>query len=326
MLDLTVIIPIYNVKNYLKKCVLSILTQEELPQKIILIDDGSTDGSGQLADKLKSKSDLITVIHKENGGLSSARNYGIELSTTKYITFVDSDDYVEKSMYKELTTLIENNDADISIGGVWYTYENGDKYSPYKPGVNKIWTKKEALKELNSYKYFNMGFWNKIFKRELFEQSGYGDEKLRFPEGKISEDLYLMHKVIARAEKIAYTSKPLYFYVQRTGSISRGKKINLEALKAAKSQVDFYQKWFPDISYIAESAYLFTYMWAYSAHIKRNLKCPADILEESKVVSRKYIKSILKNDVIPKKKKLQALVFRYLFPAYKHLVRRKFGL
>lgn len=321
MRELTVIVPIYNVEKYLERCVNSIVNQTYKPEKIILVDDGSTDKSGALADEFAAKHENVTVIHKPNGGLSSARNAGLEMTDTEFVTFVDSDDYLSCDMYEKLFLQLENCDADISIGGVWYEQENGKKSTPYKPGMSKVFTKIEALKELNSYRYFNMGVWNKIYKTSLFEKNAYGDEYIEFPAGKVSEDFYVMHKIIARADKIAYTSEPLYHYIQRPNSISRNKKINTESLNAALAQVDFYNEWFSDIAYIAESMCVFTFIGVYAKHIKMGLKCPEDIVCKARKISQKYMKSVLKNDVISLKKKLQAAVFGYMFPMYKYVAK-----
>ena len=130
-----------------------------------------------------------------------------------------------------------------------------------------------------------------------------------------------MHKIIARADKIVYTSQPFYHYIQRGGSISRGKSINLEQLNASLAQVDFYQKWFPHLAYIAESACAFTYMAVQAAYLERKIDCPLELRKKSKNICRKYLKSILKNDSISNFKKIQALIFRYSLPLYKVLIK-----
>lgn len=321
MKELTVIVPIYNVEKYLARCINSIVNQTYKPKKIILVDDGSPDKSGAVADEFAAKYENITVIHKPNGGLSSARNAGLEIIDTEFVTFVDSDDYLSHDMYEKLFLQLEKHNADISICGVWYEQENGKKMSPYKLGINKVFTKIEALKELNSYRYFNMGVWNKIYRTSLFKIDAYGDEYLDFPVGKVSEDFYVMHKIIARANKIAYTSEPLYHYIQRPNSISRNKKVNTESLNAALAQVDFYNEWFPDIAYIAESMCVFTFIGVYAKHIKMGLQCPENIVFKAKKISRKYMRSVLKNDVISFKKKLQAALFGYMFPIYKYIAK-----
>jgi len=319
--ELTVIVPIYNVEKLLEKCVKSIINQTYAPKRIILVNDGSTDNSGIIADKFAADYEFVSVIHKENGGLSSARNAGLAITETEYVTFVDSDDYLSLDMYEKLFFQLEKHTADISICGVWYESENGKKTTPYKIGINKVFTKIEALKELNSYRFFNMSFCNKIFKTCLFKESAYGEDGIIFPVGKVSEDFYIMHKIIARACTISYISEPLYHYIQRKNSISRAKKPNLECLNASAAQVEFYKKWFPDIAYVAESACLFTYMRAYSTHLRRKLICPKEIIDNSKNIAEKYIKSVLKNDVISIKKKIQAIIFRYMFPIYKYIVK-----
>ena len=321
MKDLTVIVPIYNVAPYLERCINSIINQTYVPKKIILVDDGSTDNSENIADKFAAEYEFVSVIHKENGGLSSARNAGLAITETEYVTFVDSDDYLSLDMYEKLFFQLEKHTADISICGVWYESENGKKTTPYKIGINKVFTKIEALKELNSYRFFNMSFCNKIFKTCLFKESAYGENGIIFPVGIVSEDFYIMHKIIARASTIVYISEPLYHYIQRENSISRAKKPNLECLNASVSQVEFYKKWFPDIAYVAESACLFTYMRAYSTHLRRKLICPEEIIDNSKKLAEKYIKSVLKNDVISIKKKIQAIIYRYMFPIYKYIVK-----
>ncbi len=318
--SLSVVVPVFNVEAYLERCVESIANQSYPIENIILVDDGSTDNSGKIADCFAEKYDNVIVVHQKNGGLSAARNTGLTLVKTEYVTFVDSDDYIDKDMYKILMEQMDTCRADVSIGGVWYEKENGEKSSPYRLGIKKVFSKHDALKELNSYRYFNMSFCNKIFKTSLFNTSGYGEEELRFPDGKVSEDQYVMHKILARAEVIAYTSQPLYHYIQRMGSISRNTKINLEVLNAATAQMEFYQKWFPEIAYIAESACVFHYIAVCAGHIKRRQDIPKYIYVDTQKLIKTYWKSIGKNDVVPLKKKLQAFVFKTSFAIYKLIV------
>lgn len=321
--DLTVVVPIYNVEKYLKKCVESIEHQTIFVDCIILVDDGSTDSSGEIADSLAEQFDNITVIHHQvNGGLSAARNTGLDQAKTKYVTFVDSDDYVDSGMYENLLNMLNENDADISIGGVWREEESGEKSSIYAEGIFKTWNKGEALIELNSYSYFNMSFCDKIFKCSLFESTAYGKTSLRFPIGKTCEDYYLMHQVVARAEKIVYTSTPFYHYVQRTGSITRNSKVNMGQIEASLAQLEFYQNWFPDLTYVAETACCFSHMGIYSAYTRKGIKCPHELLEKMRKVSRKYLKSVLKNNSIPKIKKAQAIAFCYCIPVYAAVIGR----
>ena len=253
----------------------------------------------------------------------AARNTGVDASTKEYIAFVDSDDYIDSTMYETLMNRLQNNHADISIGGVWYEQEDGTKYSPYAPNITKTWNKMESLIELNSYQYFNMSFCDAVFKRTLFETEAYGEGRLRFPVGKLCEDFYLMHRVVARADNVTYTSTPFYHYVQRGNSISRNVKVNLAPMDASLAQLRFYRKWFPELEYIAETAVFFAHASIYTTYCRNGKKCPKDLLEEINPICRKYLGSVLKNGYIPKVKKAQALMFCYVKPAYETIVSRR---
>lgn len=314
---LTVVVPIYNVEKYLNKCIESILNQTMEIDEIILVNDGSKDNSGIIADRYAVENERVKVINQRNGGLSAARNAGIDAATKEFIAFVDADDYIEPTMYETLMGILVRNKADIAIGGVWYEQENGLRYSPYKQGMAKVWNKKESMIELNSYRCFNMSFCDAVFKRTLFEIAAYGEEKLRFPMGKLCEDYYLMHRVLARAETVAYVSTPLYHYVQRENSISRNTKVNLAPMDAALVQLEFYKKWFPELAYIAETACFFSYAGIYTSYCRIGQKCPKDLQEEINPICMKYLGSVLKNNYIPKVKKAQAIIFCYGKPAYK---------
>lgn len=321
--NLTVVVPVYNVEKYLCKCVDSILNQTLPVDEIILVDDGSKDKSGSIADDYAEKYDKIKVMHQENSGLSAARNTGIESATREYITFVDSDDYIAPTMYEVLMEKLKKDNADISISGVWYEQEDGEKYTPYPADITKVWNKTESLIQLNSYQYFNMSFCDAIFKRNLFEMTAYGEGKLRFPDGKLCEDFYLMHRIVARAEKVTYISTPFYHYVQRGNSISRNIRVNLAPMDASLAQLDFYTKWFPQLVYVAETACFFAFASIYTTYCRNRQECPKELLKKINVVCRKNLGSVLKNNYIPKAKKMQAIVFCCSKTIYRKVVQKK---
>lgn len=316
MTDLTIVVPVYNVEKYVGKCVDSLLNQTIKLKKIILVDDGSNDKSGEICDRYGEEYDNVIVVHQKNQGLAAARNAGIDITDTELIGFVDSDDFVESDMYEELIKRLNDNNADISIGGVWTEKENGEKYNRAVREKDTVLDTKAAMIELNSYRMFNMSFCDKIFKIELFDG-------IRFPVGKLCEDYYVMHKIIARAKQIAYTSKPFYHYIQRGNSISRNKKINLAPMDASIEQMKFYQKKFPEIAYIAETACAFSHMGIYTAYVRNGIECPKELLKKCKMISRKYLLSVLKNGYIPKIKKIQAITFCWCLPIYKYTVKRR---
>ena len=175
----SVIIPIYNVEKYLKKCIESVINQTFSDLEIILVNDGSTDNCKEICEDYKSKDNRIKFIHKSNGGLSSARNAGIQVATGDYYTFIDSDDYIMSDMIEQLVYMAQLTDADISLC-CKTNQENG-----FEEGINKkieIFTKEEALKCILTEKKILTSAWGKLYKRKLFNE-------VRYPDGKIYEDL-----------------------------------------------------------------------------------------------------------------------------------------
>lgn len=213
---LSVVVPVYNVEKYVERAVDSICTQTLTDMEIILVDDGSKDQSGKLCDELAQKDSRIRVLHKENGGLSSARNAGIEIAGGKYIAFVDSDDWIDPEMYSVLTGLLEKHQADLAICS-YKEVSEGENPNPAKgEGEIAVWQDQEALQvfveEQETYNIQNAA-WNKVYKRSLMGE-------LRFPEGKLFEDIAYTTKLIARSQKTVYTNQPFYNYVvNRSGSI-----------------------------------------------------------------------------------------------------------
>lgn len=195
---ISIIVPIYNVEKYLPRCIGSILNQNFEEFELILVNDGSTDNSGKICDIYAKKDKRIKVIHKKNGGVSSARNSGIRAATGEYIGFVDPDDYIDKNMYTNLYELCEENNCDIGIcklgreiDGNLLNYNREEKILE----LNKI----EAMKELFKGELYRFSLCNKIYKRKCFKD-------VIFPEGRIHEDLATTYKLFANSNKAIYTS------------------------------------------------------------------------------------------------------------------------
>lgn len=212
---ISIIVPVYNVEKYLDKCIDSIINQTYKNIEIILVDDGSTDKSGDICDKAQNKDKRIKVIHKANGGLSDARNAGLRIAKGDLIGFVDSDDYIKEDMFETLYNLIEKHNANISIVSYYELYNEkliAVKESKEVEEFNKI----EAIKELLIDNKIQSYAWNKLFKKELFKN-------LEFPVNKNFEDIATTLLLFERADKIVLLQKPEYFYVRREDSII-GKK------------------------------------------------------------------------------------------------------
>lgn len=210
---ISVIVPVYNVEKYLENCVNTLVKQTYRNIEILLINDGSTDASGSLCEELAQKDERIKVFHKPNGGLSDARNYGVEKANGDYIGFVDSDDYVHELMYEKLLDAIITSNADMSECTVTRVYKNTtiDFYNgnPFKMEVDA----KKYLEEylLNQRVYGSA--WCKLIKADIAR-------KVKFSVGKIYEDAYYSLDLIKILKKIVIISDSLYFYFIREGSIT----------------------------------------------------------------------------------------------------------
>lgn len=212
---ISIIIPIYNVEKYLKKCLDSVVKQTYTNLEIILVNDGSTDNSKSIAEKYVKNDERVILINKENGGLSDARNYGIERATGKYITFIDSDDEITEDYVEYLMNLIKKYNTDISIASYRLVCKNKsfDYGKNYKE--EKI-TGKECLKRMLLDEGFTVSAWAKMYKADLFDN-------VKYPVGKIYEDNGTTYKLIMQCKEIAYGPKAIYMYYKRNGSITSGK-------------------------------------------------------------------------------------------------------
>lgn len=216
---ISIIVPVYKVENYLCKCVDSIIEQTYKLIEIILVDDGSPDKSGIICDKYASKDNRIKVIHKENGGLSDARNVGIDNSLGEYIMFVDSDDYIAPNMCEILLKNAISCKADIVSCNFNNIYINkAIKRNHQFCQKNKlIYTNKEIIYNLFFHYTIDLNVvWNKLYKRDFF----FGNINIRFPYGKLHEDDYTIYKFYYYAKKIVILEDSLYYYLQRKGSIT----------------------------------------------------------------------------------------------------------
>ena len=225
---ISVIVPVYKVEKYLSRCIDSILNQSYKNLEIILVDDGSPDRCGEICEEYAKKDKRIVSIHKENGGLSSARIEGINRATGKLIAFVDSDDYLDKNMYKKLYENMKKAQADISVCNFFYEFENENNKRDFVNSDDfvKEYNNIDAIKELLKNKRIFNYAWNKLYKRELFEN-------IKYPESKKMEDLGTTYFLFEKANRIIYDSMPLYYYIQRGGSIvsSADKKFYLDLLE-----------------------------------------------------------------------------------------------
>lgn len=214
----SVILPVYNVEKYIYKCINSVINQTYKNLEIILVDDGSPDNCSKICDDYAKIDNRIKVIHKENGGLSDARNFGIKSATGKYIAFIDPDDYVSDYYIEVLYQNIIKNNADISICSFVEVTENeSNDLNLNNSDENVVYTfsRMEVFENLyvSEWALRTVVAWNKLYKRELWNN-------LLYPKGKIHEDEFVICELIEKSSKIVYTDKVLYYYVQHKGSIT----------------------------------------------------------------------------------------------------------
>jgi glycosyltransferase involved in cell wall biosynthesis len=228
-LMISVIVPIYNTKSYLSKCLDSIINQSYKNIEVILVDDGSTDGSSQIAKKYMEKDGRIKLIDQQNAGQGSARNTALRKCKGDYISFIDSDDYIRYDMFEILVKKMNECDADLAICGI---VRDHGFFSRNIPTLNKVtlFSNADLMKAYLSTPYITTSSCNKLYRRILWKD-------LRFPEIRAREDVSILHEVISKADRAIYVPDGLYFQYVRLGSTER-KKFSKEKLASIQASQD----------------------------------------------------------------------------------------
>lgn len=228
----SVIVPVYKVEKYLDKCISSIVNQTYKNLEIILVDDGSPDNCPQICDEWVKKDTRIKVIHKPNGGLSSARNTGLDICKGEYICFVDSDDWIEPNYVHELYTTLHQNNADMSICGISNINEQGKEIRHITPIAKSYYSNDEKFNLIAEKSIMVVIAWNKMYKKKIWKN-------LRYPLNKINEDEFVLFDLINNTENgISVTFQNLYNYLNRSNSITHNSNSNgiFDALTAFKER------------------------------------------------------------------------------------------
>lgn len=260
---ISVIVPIYNVEKYLQKCVDSIINQTYKNLEIILVDDGSPDNCPKMCDDYAKKDSRIKVVHKENGGLSDARNVGMEVATGEYISFIDSDDYISLDFYETLLQTMIDNDSDIVECSVVKFYEN-EKFDEYSDDqMIKNFNTVDGLEELINENSFHQYVWNKLYKSNIALDIPYA-------VGKLNEDEFWTYQVFGKAKKVTRIYKTMYYYFQRGSSImGNGYNIKrLDALEGKMNRQAYIEKNFPTLVTKAKVDLYGSCIFAYQSVLK----------------------------------------------------------
>lgn len=254
---LTVIVPVYNVEPYLDRCVQSIVQQTYRKLEIILVDDGSTDNSPQMCELWAQKDERIKVIHKKNGGLSSARNAGLDIAQGEIISFIDSDDFIELDMYRIMITALRNSGKDIACCGrivdLWGKREKKE-FSISQP---RIYTQEEAIKEVLCLRDIDVSACDKLYRKTLFYE-------LRYPIGKTSEDAAIIFQILEKTNGVIHVGKDFYHYIFRRNSISKASYTHakFDAYENCVFITQFFKKYHP---------YLMSYVKIYNTQVCASL-------------------------------------------------------
>ena len=231
---ISVVVPVYNVEQFLPRCVDSILAQTYQNLEIILVDDGSPDGCGDICDAYAAKDDRVKVIHKTNGGLSSARNAGIEAATGEYLAFVDSDDWIEPEMYGHMLGLMTKYDAKLVCAGRYdVSGKTGERAVGLCPKKEECISAEEMVGRIFLWDGCDSSACDKLYHRSLLET-------FRYPEGKVCEDVPVTYKIVLQAGNAVLCDRPFYNYYHRPGSISTEKAITEKTFHFSRHTAEIY--------------------------------------------------------------------------------------
>ena len=309
---ISIIIPVYNVEKYLRRCIDSVLGQTYDKLEIILVDDGSTDNSGRICDEYREKDQRIIVIHKENGGLSEARNFGIEKRSGEYISFVDSDDWIEGDYVELLYRSIIENNADMAIAGNYIRFSHGRTITVSACGKDVL-SGEQTLDALVWNKNgIDVAAWAKLYKKTLFND-------VKYPVGELFEDTATTYKLIDRCERVAVCPTPVYNYVKREGSITKGnfsvKKMDL--IEATRRMTNYIRIKYPKLAEGCDRRL----MWAYLSTLSQLVVSDDGRFPYIKTYLLTYItinrKRVLKFGLTPFRDKLGLIVVGFGYRFYK---------
>lgn len=299
MPTISVIIPVYNIKKYVKKCVNSVISQSYEDIEIILVDDGSFDGSEKICDEFTHIDDRIKVYHKSNGGLSSARNFGIDHCNGKYLFFIDGDDWLASNALEIMLNQIQRTKAEIAIGNLVLVGENGQVLND-KGLTNRmeILEGRQILKTI-----YQPNACNKLFETSLFEN-------IRFPIGRLYEDSFIYHHLLSKTNKVVLIGETTYYYLFRKGSIMNSAFTvhNLDIIDAVLDRVI----WLDSIDEKSEAnknrLFLYSRIAAAWTYRKKLSKEEKKILDDKFIIYKSEVKNMLEDSDISLKQKIRIII------------------
>lgn len=312
MCEISIIMTVFNVEKYLAKAIDSVLLQTFADFELILVDDGSSDRSGEICDEYQQRDKRIKVIHQPNSGVSSARNTGLENAQGKFIGFVDSDDYIESDMYEFLYNNLIEEKADLSICGIYDVYE-GKEPQTKTPG-HYVLTKNETVKMILEAKVISVHPVNKLYKKELFNH-------IRYPIGKITEDGAVMFHLLENVEKVVVDMTPKYYYYHRTNSITTSpySKKDLSTIEAWEMNEKYIATNYPEYSDIAHTRVCWAYFIVLDKIMISHAEKKSTVTKQIVDFLRKNYTFILRSPYFTRNRKIAATVLQLNVRLYKKL-------
>lgn len=300
---ISVIVPFYNVEGYIEKCLETLVNQTFQDIEIILVNDGSKDRSEEIAKKFANRYESkIVYLEKENGGLSSARNFGLAHARGEYVAFVDSDDYIEKNMYEKMYNLIIKERSDMVECDFYWEYPNKKKID-----TGKLYNNKNQMLE-----NVRVVAWNKLIKKEIIDKHG-----IEFPNGYQYEDVEFTYKLIPYIQKVSFLKEPMVHYIQRTKSISNSQnEKTMQIFDVLEHVINYYKENGLYKNYEKELEYIYV-RYAFCSSLKRIMKIEDEELKDKlikktwDIVNEKF-PNWKGNEVLKKNKTLKNIYLRTL--------------
>ena len=318
---INVIVPVFNVEEYLQRCIESILEQTYSKFRLILVDDGSPDRCPEICEAYAQKDERVIVIHKENGGLSSARNSALDwlangsLSPAgEYVAFIDSDDYVTPDYLEGLYKLLHHSQADIAQCGHYIVFSENRRVDKNTDHQTYVLNQKQAIESLCCNGIWDVTAWNKLYKLSIFD-------KLRFPDGKLYEDTAISHLVASRARLVAVNMTPRYYYTQRycsTANSVEWKEYKYQLIEAGDAMAEWVIKHYPDLQQVAMTKRVYVRLSTLSQMVNTN-HYDAERISQMRSFILKNRKSVLKNKAAAWRDKCGIIVIFFGWNVYKSL-------
>lgn len=317
---ISVVVPIYNMKQYLTRCVDTLLNQTYTNYEIVLVNDGSTDGSEELCEEIVAKHPQVRYVYKENGGLSSARNTGIENAKGDYIIFPDPDDWVTEDYLETLVELHVKYDSDLEICGYYVSNENGD-VNPHEKKEIDVTDNNTALERVVSQNWYRGFAANKLYHLDIIRQNTlWFDTELG-----MAQDLHFAFRYILNCKKISFNPAPCYYYYQHIGAVTNVKSPltarKISGLKTYEKLAEISQKDYPNVSNMVKStlgnmSMHFTFIYLYTNMSDK------EIYSKLRKTTKDNMKFFIKNKEYSFMHKMQGIV-AYLSPKLYYQIRKR---